>query len=361
MNLLIVENEKESIQFYEDRIEIFNGNNDTQIVPKIVRDVTQAEMELKTPAFDAAIIDLKLTPGTPELDGVKVIDGILHDLRIPVFVVSGSIAQYDQEETPLFKKKDRDGNFDDVLNEIVDIYDTGITKILGSKGLIDTYLNSIFWTHLSDSMDIWIKDKTRTSEVKQKILSRLILSHIQEYLELNDQSGFDYYHPAEIYITPVIKPKLFTGDIVAEKSSNKQYIVLTPSCDLAQGKAKDILLAEIESPENCLIFSHMNIINNKENEPSKIEESEDILKKVLKNAYSNKYHYLPNYKNIKGGLINFQKIQSIRVKGFEANFERISSVNQSFIKDIVARFSYYYSRQGSPDISIDEMYSTLFS
>lgn len=356
VNILIIEDEDVQIQVYDDVISQYNKKNELQIGFTVCRSYSEGEQALNTPYFDAAIIDLKLSK-TEELEGKKLVESVYQNNRIPIFIYSGSIAQIDDiKENALLKKKLRTENLTEILIEIVNIYNTGITKILGSKGLIDSYLNSIFWTHLSDSMDIWINDNNRTSDEKQKILSRFILSHIQEFLELNDQSGFDYYHPAEIYISPAIKPKLFTGDIVIELSSQKQYIVLTPSCDLAQEKVKDILLAEIEFPENCLILEHKNIINKKSNEQSKIEESEKILKKILKNSYSNKYHYLPCFKNIKGGLINFQKLLSIRATLFEGNFMRLSSVNQSFTKDIIARFSYYYSRQGSPDFRIEELY-----
>jgi hypothetical protein len=184
---------------------------------------------------------------------------------------------------------------------------------------------------------------------------------LQEYLEVSeDKLGFEDYHPAEIYITPTVKSNVFTGDIVVDKKTKLSYIVLTPSCDLAQYKAKDILLGGIENENDLgLLSDKINIVKNKTAKTDVIIEAESILKKLINNSYSNKYHFLPRYKNISAGLINFQKINSIKIKDFNENYSRIAAINGSFTKDIIARFSYYYSRQGSPDFDTEEIYNSL--
>lgn len=360
MNLLIVEDEAPAIQAYEDNIESFNKTSEIIIIPTICSTLNDAMNLLLNPIFDAAIIDLKLSDDKVELEGLTIIEEIRNNLAFPIFIVSGSLGQVDHlEENPLFRKKSRDDDYKIILGEIVSIYNTGITKILGKKGEIDKYLNKIFWEHLSNSMDLWIDDKKRSPIEKQKSLLRYTLLHIQEYLELTEDSDFECYHPAEIYITPAIKEKLFTGDIVTNQSDGFSYIVLTPSCDLAQSKAKDILLVSIENEKIGLLNEKTNIIKKNTASQELLLESENILKALITNTYSNKYHFIPKYKHLDAGLINFQKINSIRVKDFKDNFKVIASINSSFTKDIVARFSYYYSRQGSPDFDLKEIYDSL--
>lgn len=360
MKLLIVEDEAPAIQAYEDNIESFNKTSEIKIIPIIVSTLNDAMNLLLNPIFDAAIVDLKLSDDKVELEGLTIIEEIRQNLVFPIFIVSGSLGQVDHlEENPLFRKKSRDDDYKTILSEIVSIYNTGITKILGKKGEIDKYLNKIFWEHLSNSMDLWIGDEKRSPIEKQKSLLRYTLLHIQEYLELTEESNFEYYHPAEIYITPAIKENLFTGDIVTNNGDGSSYIVLTPSCDLAQGKAKDILLVSIESEKIGLLNEKTNIIKKNTATPELILDAETVLKALINNSYSNKYHFIPKYKHLDAGLINFQKINSIRIKDFNGNFTVVASVNSSFTKDIVARFSYYYSRQGSPDFDIKEIYDSL--
>lgn len=359
MRLLIVEDEATQIQLYKDVIESFNKKNNTQIIPFPLDNLKDAKQALLSSDYDAAIVDLKLSSNSIELEGMELVDEIIDKLRFPLFIVSGSIAQIEKEENFLFKKRSRDGNFQDVLSEIAEVYHTGITHILGNKGKINEYLNKIFWEHLSTSMDIWINDQSRNTEQKQKILERYILLHIQEYLELTEESDFENYHPAEIYIIPPVKNKVFTGDLVVEKETGKRFIVLTPSCDLAQSKAKDILICEIDSANEGLLSEKIGILKKGKADANKLETTEKELKLLIGNNYSNKYHFLPKYSIIDSGLINFQKLKSVRVKEFSEGFDRISSISNNFVKDIIARFSYYYSRQGSPDFNIDEIYDIL--
>lgn len=359
MKLLIVEDDADQIQLYQDVIDSYSKKHKIQITPAPFDNLTDAKEALLRSEYDAAIIDLKLSSNTVNLEGLELVEEIVNNLRFPLFIVSGSIAQIDKEENFLFKKRLRDGNFQDVLGEIVEVYNTGITHILGRKGSIDQYLTKIFWEHLSTSMNIWVNDKLRNPVQKQKILERYILLHIQEYLELTTESDFEDYHPAEIYIIPPIKTKLFTGDIMREKTTQRMYIVLTPSCDLAQSKAKDILLADIESENEGLLTEKIGILKRGKADADKLAQAEKDLKALIKNSYSNKYHFLPKYGYINSGLINFQKLRSVRTKDITCNFERISSINNNFTKDIIARFSYYYSRQGSPDFNIDEIYDSL--
>lgn len=359
MRLLIIEDDTAQIQLYSDVIDSFNKLNGTQIIPISLSKLEEAKQALSSSEYDAAIVDLKLSSNTVELEGLELIDEIVDKLRFPLFIVSGSIAQISKEENFLFKKRSRDGKFLDVLSEIIEIYNTGITHILGRKGKIDEYLNKIFWEHLSTSMDIWINDKARTPEQKQKILERYILLHIQEYLELTTESDFENYHPAEIYITPPIKTKLFTGDILTENDSNKRYIVLTPSCDLAhEGKTDNVLLVKIEDKDVGEIFALKAIINDSTVGKDKRNNATSKLKNLIKNSIP-KYHFLPEYKKIAAGLINFQLLKSVDKNDISHHFTRLTSVNNSFTKDIVSRFSFYYSRQGSPDFNIEEIYESL--
>ncbi len=366
LKLLIVEDDSNVIATYTRDINSYNKTNESlNIKETILSDKNQALDILRNSdnIFDGAIIDLDLKQsGGSDSSGNEVIKEVKENLRFPVFVISGTSHNLEaslSEETSFFKVRDRDADFD-FIEEIVAIYNTGITEILNRKGTIENYINDIFWNHLSSSLDLWTKDSKRSPEEKQKSLLRYTLLHIQEYLEITEDSDFENYHPSEIYITPCIKPNVFTGDLIEEKDSAINYIVLTPSCDLAQAKAKDILIVQIDSSSEGILKEKVGVINKGTASKETLEDAEYILKDLIHNSYSNKYHFLPKYKDIEGGLINFQKMKSIRVKEFNEKFIRKASINSSFTKDIVARFSYYYSRQGSPDFNTDELYNGLF-
>ncbi|MEN7547814.1 hypothetical protein AAG747_07835 [Rapidithrix thailandica] len=367
LKLLIVEDDPEQKKSYERSINAYNLDSNVKINPTFEADKESALKSLENveSSFDAAIVDLKLDENgkaDQNYSGNEVLKKIKGNLRFPVFVITGTPQHIDddlKEESSLFKIRTR-GEDDNYLEQLVNIYNTGVTNILGKKGEIEKYLNDIFWKHLSNSVDVWVNDTSRNPLQKEKSLLRYTLLHIQEYLELTEEYNFESYHPAETYITPPVKPNIFTGDIVKENSSNKKFIVLTPSCDLAQQKAKDILLVLIEENTQGIISEKKNIIKKNKARPEVINEAKNTLEKLLQNSYSNKYHFLPKYNSIEGGLINFQKVKSIKRGDFESDFSRIASLNSQFTKDVVARFSYYYSRQGSPDFKTEELKNMLF-
>lgn len=366
LTLLIVEDDKDALDQYVREIKAYNLDSEVKI-NHVSKDNKEDAIEfLRDPEnlIDAAIIDLKLSVNGVDdrYSGNEVIHEVRENLRFPVFVVTSTPHEIDpnyRDQNDLFQIVTR-GQNDNLFEDIVKLHNTGITKILGRSGQIELYLKEIFWKHLSNSVKIWAQDSTRTSKQKEKSLLRYTLSHIQEHLEISEESDFENYHPAEIYIIPPVKPNVFTGDIVLEKSNSEMSIVLTPSCDLAQTKAKDILIVKIELENEGLLYEKINLIKKGKVSSELIKESETILHQLIENNFSNKYHFLPKYNSIPSGLINFQKIKSVRIKEFNTNFERIASINSNFTKDIVARFSYYYSRQGSPDFNINEIYNSLF-
>jgi len=78
------------------------------------------------------------------------------------------------------------------------------------------------------------------------------------------------------------------------------------------------------------------------------------LTQVTQNNYSNYYHFLPQTASFEGGVIDFRKIETYKPTEFYSKFQSpIVQICMAFIKDIVARFSSYYARQGQPDFDFD--------
>jgi hypothetical protein len=364
LKLLIVEDDTDVLNIYRRDIKSYNKTNqELNIIETIISDKDQALAILKNSdnIFDGAVIDLDLKhSGGSDSSGNEVIKEVKKNLRFPVFVISGTSHNLEaslREETSFFKVRDRDADFD-FIEELVGIYNTGITEILNRKGIIENYITHIFWKHLSNSLDLWINDAERSDEEKQKSLLRYTLLHIQEYLELTSDSDFENYHPAEIYITPPIKNKVFTGDILLHLETKDRFIVLTPSCDLAhEGKTNYVLLTKIDS--NLLIPELKSTINNADESRGNIKNAKKVLERIISNNKSSKYHFLPEYKNLAAGLIDFQNLKSVEKQTLENEYKVLAATNSSFTKDILARFSYYYSRQGSPDFNVDEVLQSL--
>lgn len=359
MKLLIVEDDEAQMQLYEDNIESFNKTSIVKINYDKFLNLEDAKASLLSPEYDGAIVDLKLSQGTGVLEGLEIVDEIEKNQRFPIFIVSGSISSIDdREENAFFKKRKRDSEFKKILSELVEIYQTGITNILGRKGEIENYLTSIFWNHLSNSMDLWVKDKIRTPEEKQKSLLRYTLSHIQEYIN----EDIEKYHPSEFYITGPIKTNIFTGDIISYQDN--RFLVLTPSCDIIKRtdgnrNANRILFCKVIALNDGVENFHL--LNSQTSENNKNRKR---LNSFIENKKQN-YHFIPKSNSIDAGLIDFQDkltIESDKVEELLENKKmiRIATVSNPFLKDIISRYTNYFSRQGSPDFNVDEVFNSLF-
>jgi len=360
MKLIIVEDDNDQITSYLDTITALNELDGGQIDnPKVVKTLTEALAAIENEPFDAAILDLKLSSNQNETQGNEVIKLIVNLKRFPVFVYSAYLGDIDSSipESFFFQKFEKTTPIRDLLIKLRDIYKTGVTRILGANGLIENHLTKIFWNHIAESFE----DLSRNG-INEKQLLRYITGHLYEYLEMGDTAGsFERYLPEEVYIKPPIKQKYFTGSIVKEKNSEKKFIILTPSCDIANCKAEHVLLALIYSLTTGLVRGLKSeatktirvglSVGRRQVAEDKKKKAEDDLKRLFRNNYSPKYYFLPPSRNFEGGLINFQDLESVEHPGTMSDrFDIIATVNSQFLKDIVARFAFYYSRQGAPEI-----------
>jgi len=238
------------------------------------------------------------------------------------------------------------------LKEMIDIYKTGITKMMGRRGIIEETLHKVFWENIADSMEYWKKEVEDKDKI-EKVLSRHILAHLAESLKLTVEGDFEKCHPAEVYIIPPVKKDFFTGDILKDKDSGEYFLILTPACDMELRKQGDnnikrnadkIILSKL------IKFSQVPEVSEYIKNQSK-EKKKDV-EKYMKNK-KGRYHYLPSFGiQIPGFLIDFQDINQIDQEEL-ASYDRVASIDEPFLKDIIARFTSYYARQGSPDLDMD--------
>jgi hypothetical protein len=176
-----------------------------------------------------------------------------------------------------------------------------------------------------------------------------------------------------MYVIPHFRNEWGTGDIAARAQDNTYFVILTPACDLAQGKAKSIQIVEVEGFEAGVMISEVNcykalekklaqpgredaIVNEDKEKQAK---AFDNLIRLAGNSYSNRYHFLPPCQKFPGGLLNFQKVNSIPVADFSRDFKKYGTITSGFLKDIVSRFAGYYARQGQPGFESERLIQDL--
>ncbi len=358
IKLLVVEDNDDLYSSYEDSAEEYKSNS---VEFKLTRYSTTKEAleALLSKQFDCAIVDLNLDQNCPgESSGNEILLKIYESHRFPVFVVSGNLVNVDdkikESESHFLKLYNRDTSNGKIFNELAEIYLTGITKILGGEGDIEDKLKQIFWKHLANDLDVWIKDP----KDKDTSLLRYTITHMLEYLDLSSNQDTPY-REAEFYIKPPIREHIASGDVIKCKNNGGRFIVLSPACDIAvrsedengvpKINAKKILIAklvEIKKEE----FISRGII--KEGDSVKICKS--ILTEIIK-GQSGKFVFLPEYTDLFAAVADLQDLHSIDFSRFRENYIRQATISSPFLKDIQSRLSSYYGRQGQPDLDKKEL------
>ena len=376
--LLVVEDDLEDLENYRSTIRGYAAQRGRDI--KLVECRTRQEaFEKLDKSFDGAIIDLTLFEEDDA--GIQVIEKIAKSFfRIPIAIITENL---DNWEDSLNEKimlidvvRKREVNHNKILDIFWDIYNTGLTRIMGGRGKIETTLDQVFLENLKPNRQSWISyanegenEEDRRESAKRTInaLLRYTLNHL---LQLLDDDEEDYF-PTEVYLYPPVldevtaKSKLTTGSMV--KSDNKWFVVLSPACDLITREGgqftERILFVEIEKEADIVnkALKRLQKITDKE---EKERVKKDILQKLSRNNHTFYYHWLPpvNFKlsndeplDFDGGFLNFRKLEALSKKKFRARFEDpLIQISPFFVKDIVSRFSSYYARQGQPDIDSED-------
>lgn len=347
MKILLVDDDVSQNKILKDAVDIFNSSSEVKVILDVATSYEEGLSKIKfNNNYDGAIIDLRLVPNDHEGLGNRLLKEIISNLRFPIRVITTHKGDLDPElqiENILFKCRGRgEEEYDFVLNEFKKIYSTGITSILNNQGQIQLNITKVFWNHISEILPEFINHKEITPAWDgEKVLLRYISSHILEYLEISIDNNLEPVHNIEFYIKPAVKEKIFTGDVIRFSVTDLVGVVLTPACDLAtdkkrlKPKAEFVTVAIIETFESV----------------TKGKNSGDV-KKLCSNSLDLKYHFLPKTILFQGGFINFQNIISVPINEFEDK-EKIKVdcvITSPFRKDIISRFSNYFSRQGQPNI-----------
>jgi len=292
--------------------------------------------------FDGAIVDLKLDSSGEE-KGNDVIREIHAHFRIPVAVLTGTPKDLGGDLSGFVKVFTRDQGLDAALGYLLEIYSTGLTKIMGGRGLVEEAMGKIFWESIHPHIETWVR-YSDTDTAIEKAMLRYVVSNLQEILD--DSSAPAY--PEEVYISKAVSGELKTGRIVSDSSGNF-YIVVSPACDLVshngQCKTDRIHVCEIEKLSGSNIKRHVENLDNDE----KKEQARSALQKITENSGALFNHYLPKTGLFEGGVVNFRKIISMKPSEFKKQYEDTGiQISMPFVKDIIARLSSYYARQGQP-------------
>ena len=341
LRLMVVEDDEQDLTTCKDTVARYREEHSRDIELVEFRNIDDALKGMDN-TFDGAIVDLKL--GIQGDEGNQIIRRVSESfLRIPIAIFTGNpdnLNEADIENIGIFIKGE--ATYDEVLDRFWSIYDTGLTRILGGRGIIEENLNRVFLNNLLPLMPKWELHGREDSARTERALLRHTLNHLSQLLE----EGGDSFFPEEVYLYPLLSDRISTGSIV--KRNEQWFVILSPACDLvvrANGKYKTdrILLVETEDEDDVAQIALADM--------TKRSRKKRRLDEVFKNNFTDYYHWLPETSFFGGRFLNFRRLKNMDEDKFREEFEGPEiQISPSFVKDIVARFSSFYARQGQPDI-----------
>lgn len=372
MHLLLVEDDHRDQAVLHSTVKVYKAQKQRDINVTTASSKDEAEKLLNN-EIDAAIVDLKL--GNDADAGGKLIEDIRKRWRIPVAVFTATPAHLDDRTGLVSVYKKGETEYAQVLDRLIQIYDTGLTQIFGGRGVIEREMDRVFWHAVLPSVSAWTRHRENGRDT-EKALLRFTMGHLMEFLQEGVATFFDeevYVKPPDMKATTPLSQQLRTGSIVRKSDGSGRFMVLSPACDLAvhkgQVKTDRILVACIEELDDFFVVRNARKAKA-EPVPDDAEKAREIdekkrrtdeaLRRLCSNNYCSYLHILPAVDGFPGGLVNFRQLHVYKLKDFDQHFKYPEvQISPLFIKDIVSRFASYYARQGQPDLDFDRLSTTL--
>ena len=320
IKILLVEDDKDEQGTFEDIVEVFNRTNDPNIKYEIAEDTEDASNKIDD-SYDGAIIDLSLH--ADEEGGNEIVYQLDDSFtRIPIIFVTAFANKVIDHPSVVKIRRREDGTYKSDLLLFQKIHNTGLTRIMGGRGIIEENLSKVFLESLLPQIDKWVSYGEKDSARTEKALLRYALNHLFQLLEEDEK----HYFPEEVYLHPPRPGKITTGSMV--KEDNQWFAVLSPACDLVirdgQFNTERILFVEIEKETN-IVGKALNRLQKIIDEEEKEKVKQDILQRLAGNNYAFYYHWLPpvNFKlsdyeslDFDGGFLNFRKLEALSKRNF---------------------------------------------
>lgn len=349
MKLLIVEDNASERQVYERSV---SSLTDLDINLEFATSYEEALEKFQSFKPDCIFIDIKLMSGNVEnTKGNDLFEFISKYKSSKIIrIITSHVGDIEPEikelaNNTLFKIHNRtELPFVDIIRETYELFNSPIYSLVNLDDEILNQIRDVYYKQIDSLMS----NGDITDGLERPRLLRYISSKFYELFSVNEHT-LDEVYDWEMFFCPPVLNFLYSGDILHKKESEDYFIILNPPCDLTprgngETNAEECILAKLDSVDLRTYVNQetgkftgtgKNIITNKENN----------------------YHFIPQIKELGPFRINFRKVFHLDKSNVESDYTRIASIAPAFMKEVLHRFSSYYSRQGQPDLDIGHLYN----
>lgn len=337
---------------------------------------------LETHRFDLLILDLRLgshghDKALEDEAGIQALQAIKQRLFVPVVFYTGLPGLVRHLETPHIRIVEKTDGLPALEEAIKDIFSTKLPAV--NRALIrhvEKVQRDYTWDFVAENWSSFgdATDRTGLAYLLARRLAKSLSAPGIKQLtrDLGDPTGDavaeGLVHPMEYYIMPPVEeiPAL-AGDLYHGQARGEDgyWILLTPSCDISQNpkrnKADFVLLAK------CLLLSEQPEYQQwRDDMPDPSKTKTNTLKELLKNnrkeGQADRYHFLPGTLSLPHLVVDFQQLVTLPCGTLDdSELKRLASLDSPFAESLLARFTRYFGRLGTPDLDLEHILSGLTS
>src|SRR5262249_43606854 len=143
------------------------------------------------------------------------------------------------------------------------------------------------------------------------------------------------------------------------REHNGYWILLTPSCDMVTGRGK----AELVLLARCLPLTEQAEYQQWRDtlpEPSSTirRRLQDLLRNNRRDSQSERFFFLPGVLSLPDLIVDFQQLEALQREHMH-ELERLASLDSPFAEALLARFTRYFGRLGTPDLDVTVLLQRL--
>lgn len=351
----------------------FDKLNKIEISFEVATTPEEAAIALFQNNFEAVIVDLMLVPqkdigeDDEQISGNILLKNIIDREIIPIIVRTGfsqKISEY--VDTNIIKVQSKDeSSFEDVISELINCYEDSIFRLLGSRGKVNNNIKVFFWEIIPECFS---NKKEELMELNKETQEFVLIRYISSWLSNRFMFNEKYLdvEPIEMYMFPNPITQVCSCDIYEDCDNKQKFLVLTPACDLANSKTNEILFAKIKKYDEVQDFSDIleKCLNKDGNEISNKNKNKIAQWSRNSDQRSMRYHFLPKVSFFEGGFIDFRSLITLEYdyeknQFKDRNLKKLGVITDVFKRDIIARFSSYYHRQGQPSFNTESILNKL--
>ncbi|MFJ2486967.1 response regulator [Pseudomonas sp. NPDC087639] len=333
-----------------------------EIVCEVCSNFELAKNKVLSSRYDLIVLDLQDDVARVEMKGQEVLDLLRENHFVPVVFYTGHAHKVTPLESPFVRVVAKGDDDVELLRGAVrEVFSSGLPKLIH---FIQEQQRAYLWAHVDE---FW-KSTGPICDVKDLayLLSKRLSSALKGVSVRRGLDGEDkdIAHPIEMYVWPSIGDGLQTGDVV--EFEGRQFVVLNPACDFAQGKVNHIVLAECIALEQCPEF--LDLIKQKQAGTPYTGNQLAALKAIVgdnrqgKKVQKERYKYLPATVFMRSSVVDFQALRSVANSDEQlAAIKRIATLDTPFVESLLSKFSRYYGRIGTPDLNVDELVGSIIS